>query len=219
MAYFIFLKSLRSLGEFRKNPHVKIPPKFPCANFQSFCIFKNPKFYSEITLLSFRPIRPFGPAVAHSFFSNQPIFPPLPTGPRPPGRPSPPSRPNWPPVIFFLPHRSQARRRRWLASCRLHGHPDASTEREKWPHLIPFHFPPLIGAIPPSYIPETGAFNPAIEAPSSRQLKAFGPPPPHLRPIKVDPALREASNTSNAPSLSPQRALTVALLSRSFRRR
>jgi hypothetical protein len=41
MAYFIFLKSLRSLGEFRKNPHVKIPPKSPCANFQSLGIFKN----------------------------------------------------------------------------------------------------------------------------------------------------------------------------------
>jgi hypothetical protein len=35
MAYYTFLKSLRSLEEFRKNPHVKIPPKSPCANFQS----------------------------------------------------------------------------------------------------------------------------------------------------------------------------------------
>jgi hypothetical protein len=41
MAYYIFLKSLRSLEEFRKNPHVKIPPKSPCANFQSIGIFKN----------------------------------------------------------------------------------------------------------------------------------------------------------------------------------
>jgi hypothetical protein len=41
MAYFIFLKSLWSLGEFRKNPHVKIPPKSLCANFQSLDIFKN----------------------------------------------------------------------------------------------------------------------------------------------------------------------------------
>jgi hypothetical protein len=44
MAYFIFLKSLRSLGEFRKNSHVKIPSKSPFANFQSLCIFKNPNF-------------------------------------------------------------------------------------------------------------------------------------------------------------------------------
>jgi hypothetical protein len=30
-----------SLEEFRKNPHVKISPKSPCANFQSLGIFKN----------------------------------------------------------------------------------------------------------------------------------------------------------------------------------
>jgi hypothetical protein len=149
MAYFIFLKYLRSLGEFRKNPHVKIPPKSPCVNFQSICIFKNPKFYSEIILLSFQPIRPFGPAATH-FFSNWSIFPPLPTGPRPLGRPSPPSRPNRPPVVFFLPHRSQARRHHRPASRRLHGRPNASTGREKRQHLIPLHSPPpLIGAIPP----------------------------------------------------------------------
>jgi hypothetical protein len=40
MAYSIFLKYLRSLEEFRKNPHVKIPPKSPRANFQSLDIFK-----------------------------------------------------------------------------------------------------------------------------------------------------------------------------------
>jgi hypothetical protein len=36
---------------------------------------------------------------------------------------------------------------------------------------------------------------------------------PRLRPIKADPAPGEASHTSNALSLSPHRALTVALLS------
>jgi hypothetical protein len=41
MSYYIFLKSLRSQEEFRKNPHVKIPAKSPCANFQSHSIFKN----------------------------------------------------------------------------------------------------------------------------------------------------------------------------------
>jgi hypothetical protein len=39
MAYYIFLKSLRSLEEFRKNPHVKIPPKSPSINFQSLAKF------------------------------------------------------------------------------------------------------------------------------------------------------------------------------------
>jgi hypothetical protein len=130
-------------------------------------------------------------------------------GPRPPGRTSPPSRPNRPPVIFFLPHRSQARRHRRPASRRLHR--KRKTAASNYPS-----FPPLIGAISPSSIPETGAFNPAIEAPSSRQLKALGPPLPRLRPIKADPALGEASHASNAPSLNPHCALAVTCPSRSF---
>jgi hypothetical protein len=58
MAYFIFLKYLDSLEDFRKNPHVKITPKSPCANFQSLDILKNPIFIRKRTLLRFRPIRP-----------------------------------------------------------------------------------------------------------------------------------------------------------------
>jgi hypothetical protein len=58
MAYFIFLKYLRSLEEFRKNYHVKIPPKSPCANFQSLGIFKNSIFIQKGIFLRFRPIRP-----------------------------------------------------------------------------------------------------------------------------------------------------------------
>jgi hypothetical protein len=61
MAYYIFLKSLRSLEEFRKNPHVKIPPKSPSANFQSLDKFKNPVFNSEILFPCFQPGRPCGP--------------------------------------------------------------------------------------------------------------------------------------------------------------
>jgi hypothetical protein len=60
MAYYIFLKSLRSLEEFRKNPHVKIPPKSP-TNFQSLGKFKNSIFNSEILFPYFRPGRPCGP--------------------------------------------------------------------------------------------------------------------------------------------------------------
>jgi hypothetical protein len=58
MAYYIFLKSLRSLEEFRKNPHVKIPPKSPSTNFQSLGKFKNPIFNSEILFLAFGPADP-----------------------------------------------------------------------------------------------------------------------------------------------------------------
>jgi hypothetical protein len=61
MAYYIFLKSLRSLEEFRKNPHVKIPPKSPYTKFQSLGKFKNPIFNSEILFPYFQPGRPCGP--------------------------------------------------------------------------------------------------------------------------------------------------------------
>jgi hypothetical protein len=60
MAYYIFLKSLRSLEEFRKNPHVKIPPKSTSTNFQSLGKFKNPIFNSEIIFPCFRPGQPCG---------------------------------------------------------------------------------------------------------------------------------------------------------------
>jgi hypothetical protein len=58
MAYFIFLKYLRSLEEFRKNPHIKIPPKSPCANFQSLGIFKNVIFIQKGIFFRIWPIRP-----------------------------------------------------------------------------------------------------------------------------------------------------------------
>jgi hypothetical protein len=61
MAYYIFLKSLRSLEEFGKNPQVKIPPKSPSINFQSLGKFKNPIFNLEILFPCFRPGRPSGP--------------------------------------------------------------------------------------------------------------------------------------------------------------
>jgi hypothetical protein len=58
MAYFMFLKYLDSLEDFRKNPHVKIPPKSSCANFQSLGIFKNLIFIQKGIFLRFRPIQP-----------------------------------------------------------------------------------------------------------------------------------------------------------------
>jgi hypothetical protein len=71
MAWHIifFLKSLRSLEEFRKNPHVKIPPKSPSTNFQSLGKFKTPIFNSETLFLD------FGPAdlAAHSVASSREI--------------------------------------------------------------------------------------------------------------------------------------------------
>jgi hypothetical protein len=66
MAYFIFLNYLDSLEDFRKTPHVKIPPKSPCANFQSLGIFKNPIFIRKGIFFRFWPIWP-SPARAGPF--------------------------------------------------------------------------------------------------------------------------------------------------------
>jgi hypothetical protein len=88
MTYYIFLKSLRRLEEFRKNPHVKIPPKSPSTNFQSFGKFKNPIFNSEILFLAFSPADPAarsasGPASPPAALSPQAkIVPAGPSSPR-----------------------------------------------------------------------------------------------------------------------------------------
>jgi hypothetical protein len=74
MAYFIFLKYLMSLEEFRKNPHVKIPPKSPCANFQSLGIFKNLILFKKEFSSDFGPSGPAPPPR----WPTQPRRPPVP---------------------------------------------------------------------------------------------------------------------------------------------
>jgi hypothetical protein len=81
MAYFIFVKYLRSLEEFRKNPHVKIPPKSPYANFQSLGNFKNPIFNSKNIFLRFRPGQPYGPL---GLWPSRPRWPLSSHGTKPP---------------------------------------------------------------------------------------------------------------------------------------
>jgi hypothetical protein len=81
MAYFIFLKYLRILEEFRKNSHVKIPPKSPCANFQSLGKFKNPIFNSKILFLRFWPGQPYGPLI---LWPSRPRWPLSSCGLKPP---------------------------------------------------------------------------------------------------------------------------------------
>jgi hypothetical protein len=71
MAYYIFLKSLRSLEEFRKNPHVKIPPKSPSTIFQSPAIIKNQILFGKEFSFAFGPADPPG-------LSAQPAHRPLP---------------------------------------------------------------------------------------------------------------------------------------------
>jgi hypothetical protein len=74
MAYYIFLKSLRSPEEFRKNPHVKIPPKSPSAISQSLAIIKNQILFGKEFSFIFSPI---GPA------ASRPARPLSPAGYRP----------------------------------------------------------------------------------------------------------------------------------------
>jgi hypothetical protein len=70
MACYIFLKSLRSLEEFRKNPLVKIPPKSPSTNFQSLGKFKNP-----ILIQKFLFFLIFGPAYPVARLASGPARP------------------------------------------------------------------------------------------------------------------------------------------------
>jgi hypothetical protein len=60
MAYYFFLKSLRSPKEFRKNPHVKIPPKSPSTNFPSLGKFKIHFLFEKNSSSEFSPLDPAG---------------------------------------------------------------------------------------------------------------------------------------------------------------
>jgi hypothetical protein len=128
-------------------------------------IYSKIKFYSEKNFpCHFQPIRPFGPVFL--FFTGR-FSLPFPLGLSLPAGPAHPHGPTGHLSSSSRTKVERARSRCRPASRHLNGRPDASIRREKRPQLIPVHFPPLIGAIPPSSIPETGAFNPAIEAPSS----------------------------------------------------
>jgi hypothetical protein len=102
MAYYIFLKTLRSLEKFRKNPHIKIPPKSPPTNFQSLSIFKNaifiPKriFHQLLTQSAQQPTGLFDLLALAAFFlphrtgrAPPPPLTPLRHGRRPPTSPAP----------------------------------------------------------------------------------------------------------------------------------
>jgi hypothetical protein len=163
MTYYIFLKSLRSLEEFRNNPHVKIPPKSPCANFQSLGIFKNQFLFGKEFSSSlpahpaFRPSR--GPFL---FFSGRAH--PLPTGPRPHGRPSRPTR-RWRPAESSPPPQEDASSRAAFAL--------SSRPADRWtppviPHLWPARAQPRHHHLRPL---------PAPPSPTSDAARAFTTPP------------------------------------------
>jgi hypothetical protein len=87
MAYYIFLKSLKSIEEFRKNLHVKIPPKSPSTNFPSLGKFKIQILIQKIFLLHFRPGYPSRPTRPSA--QPAPLAPLLSRRPKPTGQPKP----------------------------------------------------------------------------------------------------------------------------------
>jgi hypothetical protein len=188
MAYYIFLKSLRSLEEFRKNPHVKIPPKSPSTNFQSLAIIKNHFFIRKRIFFT------FGPAAAHSSFFVPAAPPPLPTGPRPHGRPSRPAR-RWHPAESSPPPQVDASSR---AAFALYSRPTDRWTPPVIPHLLPararsrhHHLLPL----------------PAPPSPTSDAARAFTtppsfPPPQSPPPLNLAPAFNGV-NTINAAVTPP----------------
>jgi hypothetical protein len=72
MTYYIILKSFRRLEEFRKNLHIKIPPKFSGTNFQSLYKFKNHILFSKEISSGFRPNRPSSQPAHSAFWPTRP---------------------------------------------------------------------------------------------------------------------------------------------------
>jgi hypothetical protein len=127
MAYFIFPKSLKSLEEFRKNPHAKFLLNLLLQIFKAL-VYSKIKFYSEKNFpRHFRPIRPFGPVFL--FFTGLFSLPfPLDLG-----LPAGPAHPHGPTGHLSSSSRTEAeraRRRRRPASRRLHGRPTPPTEEK-----------------------------------------------------------------------------------------
>jgi hypothetical protein len=112
MAYFIFLKYLDGLEDFRKTPHIKIPP----TNFQSLGIFKNQIFIRKRIFPSLSAQSAQQPA-APSGLSAQPrplLFFSSPTDRSPSPHwasaslPAQPALTAQPALFFLLQHRSKA---------------------------------------------------------------------------------------------------------------
>jgi hypothetical protein len=189
MAYYIFLKSLRSLEEFRKNPQVKIPPKSPSTNFQSLGKFINLIFNSKISffLTSDRPtLRPTRPLAQPAHWPRHPHRPKL-------SRPAHPARASvassWEirfPFWFALsePAASPSSLCQLGPSCQVHplhhvSRPEARLLRAS-PQLIAPRLPASIIATP-------------IKAPYSPTLI-----PPLESPLTPSPAINGVDRKSSA---------------------
>jgi hypothetical protein len=167
MAYFIFLKYLRSIEEFRKNPHVKIPPKSPRANFQSLGKFKNPFFNSKIIFLRFRPGQPYGPL---SLWPSRPRWPLSSRGPKPP-------------LLAHLARASVASSRKYVFpfGSRLPSWSLLSRLSVKWARAISFVFlphRPTVAASSHHLQPPRAARPPTSRCQARSSLHALIPPRP-----------------------------------------
>jgi hypothetical protein len=178
-------------------------------------VYSKIKFYSEKNFFSSLSAHPaFRPSCGpFSFLFNRPFFSsPLglslsagPTHPHgPTGRLLPPPAPE--------PSAQDAAAGRPRATPR--STPMTSTERKITASSILLQSPIMRRHFPSSITGNWRLQFAAIEAPSMPAIEGARPPPPRLRPIKCYPALGEDSHTSNAPSLSTQRGLIVALPSR-----
>jgi hypothetical protein len=174
MAYYIFLKSLRSLEEFRKNPHVKIPPKSPSTNFQSLGKFKIPIFNSEIpfSLTSARPtLRPTRPLAQPARWPRCPRRPKLP-----------------PPAHLARASVTSSREYVFPFGSRLPSGPPL-------PHLF-VNRAPAISSIPHLQPPELAHVVTTPRPPSTAQLHASGatgPLPPRLHFSSLNSPLKPSS--------------------------
>jgi hypothetical protein len=167
MTYYIFLKSLRSLEEFRKNPHVKILPKSPCANFQSFGKFKIQFLIQKSFFFTFGPATLTGPLGLQ------------------------PSRPRWPlssrglnsTLPAQLARVSVAYLRKYIFpfGSRLPSWPPPSRLSVKWAPAIGFVFSPVL----PDPGRVTADFRHAAAPRAARS--ALWMPPSHYRPHHFPP--------------------------------
>jgi hypothetical protein len=159
MAYYIFLKSLRSLEEFKKNSHVKIPSKSRSTNFQSFGKFKNLIFNSEILFLAFGPTNP----VART--ASSPASPPAAPSPQAKIVPAGPSSPRVDRVFtgntFSLSdHASPSSLCQPGPTCQINPLPRAGRPRLEIPHAAAPSRRCLAPRMPPSFYSPPSSLSP-----------------------------------------------------------
>jgi hypothetical protein len=191
MAYFIFLKYLDNLEEYRKNSHVQIPSKSPCANFQICQKSEIQIKFERVLLLELGSAPVFGPTTAHFLFPSATSRSPSPhwaSNTRPaqltlsaqpttrrwcPARLPPPSWGNASPHAAFAPLRA-----RLIGGPHLSSPSSSPAQARPCRHCIP---PPLATTqhleIPPpchySHHHQSPALNPPLSRPTFNGVKAI----------------------------------------------